>query len=211
MAKYASFITRFKALHPGQPYSDSILMDWLNELDGSVWAKIQRPKAEVTLSRTAGQLVHALPTGVAFHRIENVYVSNVEYPRIDVTANRTTGYYETSTGIGIYPAAASTDVTPSVKIVHLPAFTNVELTAAATADALIEDPFSQLYLLFMDAKMEFAQKQFATYSNLATVFNMQIDEYLAWYNERKPIGRRDTKCGFQLPVITQNPTRKTGT
>lgn len=174
-------------LRPGNAYTSAIKLQWLNEVDGSIWYDAYKYISSSVISRLLNIPAYPLPIGVDFNLITNVYVDGDEIFKIDSTFDKTVGYFRGSDGeLSIYPVPTASDVTPGITISYVTPFLK---HALETESVYAESPYERMYYEYLIAKMDFYSKDFPSFNNGMTTFNNTLKEYTAWWGSRNPFER----------------------
>lgn len=207
--KHKDVVDALDVAMPGNPFSIAMKVAWVNALDGEIHLSLHRPQTSKSITGVAATAEYTIPDSVPFHHILVLTVNGEEYPRIDRTMQGTMGYYNAGSGkVGLYPVPAGGE---SIMLSCTVPYTASTSSTYASVDVLAEAPFDDMYLDYVRAKAHDILEQPAQYTQLSTIFNAKADKYAAWYYERLPIGRRDTKCGFRLPALSQESKANTKT
>ena len=178
----SAIITRIDELKPNA-YTATTKLGWINHVDGAVWNEIYKYTGFSDVMRQTGIAAHALPVGVDFSLVTNVYVDGEEIFPITFKDFETTGYYRGTDGkLNIYPVPTANDVTAGLRIVYrLPFVPHV----AATEEAYMPVPFDKAYDDYTAAMVDKYDQQPESYTNNVNYYNNGMKEYAAWYADHK--------------------------
>lgn len=169
-------------LRPGNPYSAALKLQWINEVEGSIWNDIYKYKTSIGILRLTGIAAYALPAGVDFNKITNVYVDGIEIKRIDASFKDTTGYFRGSDGkINIYPLPTANDDAAGLTVSYLTPVTKHTLDSETP---YAESPFDRMYYEYLCAKVDLFLKNYDDYTNSIAQFNTTYKEYVIWWADR---------------------------
>jgi hypothetical protein len=199
----------FGSIRPGQPYSSTVIIQFVNEVDGSIWNELYRYKTSADILRVNGQAAYSLPAGFDFNDVINTFVDGVEIPRIDASMYQTTGYYRDSTGkLVIYPVPTASDSSAGLHVVH-----NVPYTkhTALTDTSLVPAPFDRMYYEYLTAKYDFLRKDFNSYNNEVDAFSGTWGEHVTWWTAKNPFTKEESGCNLLKPNTQQTLLKRVRT
>ena len=85
-------------------YDISAKLQWINEVDGSIWTELFKYKKTAIIEITEDISAYPLPEGANFNRITNAYLDGIEIPKLSNAQYKTTGISRGDTGnIILYP------------------------------------------------------------------------------------------------------------
>jgi hypothetical protein len=165
--------------------TDAVLIQLINEVDGSIHYGIYKEKLVSDISLVANTAEYDLPTGVTFDLIDQVYLNDIPLIKIDESYKDTTGYLRGSTNskVKLYPVPEESDKggNKSLRIVYLKPFAK----HTATSDTvLVSAPHDKIYYEYCSAKISLFNENTATYNNMITIYNASLAEYEQWCKER---------------------------
>ena len=177
-------ITQIDELKPNS-YSSPTKLGWINYVDGAVWNEIYKYTGFSDVMRLTGVAAYALPVGVDFNLVTNVYIDGEEIFKIDFKDFETTGYYRGADGkLNIYPVPTANDVTAGLRIIHrLPYVPH----AATTEEAYMPGPYDKAYDDYLMAMIDKYNQEMDGYNNNLGFYNGGIKEYATWYADHKGV------------------------
>jgi hypothetical protein len=171
--------------------SDDVLIQLVNEVDGSVHYNIFKEQLQTKISLIKDTFEYSLPPGVTFDLIDQVYVNDAPLLKIDESFKDTTGYYKGSTNekLKIYPVPDVSDETgvTNLVITYLKPFTKY---TALTDSVIVNAPHDKIYYEYISAKINLFNENMANYNDMVMIYNASLLDYQAWYEERHT-NRRD--------------------
>lgn len=165
--------------------NDQTIIQFVNEVDGSVHYEIYKEKTSVDFALVEGQSEYNLPDGVVFDYIDQIYVNDESLQKIDESYKNTTGFLKgsTSSKVRIYPVPNDSDETgeTNLTIVYLKPY--VKHTSLFDT-VFVDSPHDKMYYEYLSAKIGLFKEDTETFNNMITLYNTSKAEYTAWYNER---------------------------
>ncbi len=166
-------------LRPGNKFSSTTKLTWINEVEGQLWNEVYKYK-NIQTSVTAAN--YSLPSGVSIENIREVYAGSDLMPRIDIGMKDTTGYYydKANNKIVLYPATGYTSVIMAYAI---------PFTAKVAGDNLsVTTPYDRMYVEYLSAKISYYMENYDSYNNEIETFNQTFNEYAAWWKDNGGVG-----------------------
>ena len=180
--KISEIIARADGLKPNK-YTATTKLGWINHVDGMVWDEVYKHTGFIDVPRQAGIAAYALPEGVNFEQVTNVYIDGDDIYKISHRDFETTGYYRGTDGkLNIYPVPTEDDVSPKLRIAYRLPFT---LHTADTEDVFIQSPYDKAYDDYLMAMFYKFNEDMDGYSDYVAFYNNDIKEYADWYNDHK--------------------------
>lgn len=180
--KISEIIARADGLKPNK-YTAATKLDWINHVDGMVWDEIYKHIGFIDVQRQENVSAYALPDGVSFEHVTNVYIDGDDIYKISHRDFETTGYYRGTDGkLNIYPVPTEDDTSPKLRIAYRLPFT---AHTADTEDAFIPSPYDKAYDDYLMAMFYKYNEDMDGYSDYTAFYNNDIKEYTAWYNDHK--------------------------
>jgi len=178
----SAIITRIDELKPNH-YTETTKLSWINQVDGIVWNEIYKYTSFSDVLRLANTAGYALPTGVDFGLVTEVYVDGEPIHLITYKDFETTGYYRGVDGkLNIYPVPTINDVTAGLRIVYRTPFAP---HTAVTNEAYLPAPFDIAYDDYISAMIDKYNQEFDGYNNNMGFYNNNLKEYAAWRTEQE--------------------------
>jgi uncharacterized protein with FMN-binding domain len=91
------------------PYSDQDILDFINELEQSIYTETLKDFQSVYIPLIANQHQYAFPSGATILSMEALFVSGVELPKRDLRQKNTRGYYTEQNKLTLYPCPSQSD------------------------------------------------------------------------------------------------------
>ena len=180
--KISEIITRADGLKPNK-YSATTKLEWINHVDGAVWDEIYKYTSFTDVSRQTGVSAYALPDGVNFEHVTNVYINGDDIYKISHRDFETTGYYRGTDGkLNIYPVPTEDDISPGLRVAYRLPFAP---HTAATEDVFMPSPYDKAYDDYLMSMFYKFNEDMDGYSNYTAFYNNDIKEYADWYNDHK--------------------------
>lgn len=179
--KISDIIARFDALKPNK-YSATVKLGWINHVDGAVWNELYKYTGFSNIMRLKDVAAYALPAGVDFNLVTNVFVDGEEIFLITFKDFETTGYYRGADGkLNIYPIPTVADSVAGLREVHkLPFVPHVSIDE----DIYIPAPFDKVYDDYLTAMVDKYNQEMDKYQNSMNFYNASFDEYADFYRGR---------------------------
>jgi hypothetical protein len=103
-----SLITSINSKMPNS-YSDQDKLDWVNEIESSVYTDTIKEFISTYIPLVANQAQYDFPSGVTILDIESVFLNGVEIPKLDLRQKNSTGYYKEGNKLTLYPTPSLSD------------------------------------------------------------------------------------------------------
>lgn len=165
--------------------NDQTIIQFVNEVDGSIHYEIYKEKTSVDIALVEGQSEYNLPDGVVFDYIDQIYVNDDSLQKIDESYKDTTGFLKgsTSSKVRIYPVPNDSDEIgqKNLTIVYLKPYVK---HASLFDTVFVDSPHDKMYYEYLSAKIGLFKEDTETFNNMITLYNTSKAEYTAWYNER---------------------------
>ncbi len=65
-----------------------------------------------------------------------------------------------------------------------------------SSDLIAREPYAELYVLYLIAKIDYYNGEYAQYNNSAAMYNNKYNEYVSWYNSKNmPLQKNSLRRG----------------
>ena len=186
-------------------YDISAKLQWINEVDGSIWTELFKYKKTAIIETTEGITTYPLPEGANFNRITNAYLDGIEIPKLSNAQYKTTGISRGDTGkISLYPAPTENG---ELVVSYVESYIPHSISDMATTEVLAESPYDKMYIHYLSAMVDFTRREFSSYNNTLQLFNQAYIEYAEWLTKNGAIERRDWGCISLLQGLQNKSTK----
>lgn len=186
-------------------YDISAKLQWINEVDGSIWTELFKYKKTAIIEITEDISAYPLPEGANFNRITNAYLDGIEIPKLSNAQYKTTGISRGDTGkISLYPAPTENG---ELVISYVESYIPHSISDMATTEVLAESPYDKMYIHYLSAMVDFTRREFSSYNNTLQLFNQAYIEYAEWLTKNGAIERRDWGCISLLQGLQNKSTK----
>lgn len=186
-------------------YDISAKLQWINEVDGSIWTELFKYKKTAIIEITEGISAYPLPEGANFNRITNAYLDGIEIPKLSNAQYKTTGISRGDTGkISLYPAPTENG---ELVVSYVESYIPHSISDMATTEVLAESPYDKMYIHYLSAMIDFTRREFSSYNNTLQLFNQAYIEYAEWLTKNGAIERRDWGCISLLQGLQNKSTK----
>lgn len=187
-------------------YDTTAKLQWLNEVDGNIWTELFKYKTNAVIPLGVGVSNYNLPADADYNRITQVYVNDVEIPKLSKSQFKTTGILMgTGNTVDIYPVPQEVG---SMNIIYLQQYTPHESESIVTDTVLAESPFDKIYFHYISALIDFNRHEYDSYNNMLSMFNQSFTEYAEWLVKNEAIERSDWNCNSLLQNIISQSKKK---
>jgi len=177
----SAIITRIDELKPNG-YTSTTKLGWINQVDGMIWNEIYKHTGFSDILRLANTAAYALPTGVDFNLVTEVYVDGEPILPITFKDFETTGYYRGTDGkLNIYPVPTASDTVAGLREVHRLPF--VPHTAISES-IYMPVPYDKAYDDYICAMIDKYNQDMEGYNNNMSFYNADTKEFAAWYKDQ---------------------------
>jgi hypothetical protein len=186
-------------------YDISAKLQWINEVDGSIWAELFQYKRSSVIDTLEGISTYPLPEGTNFNRITNAYLNGVEIPKLSNAQYKTTGISRGDNGnLILYPVPTESG---ELVISYVESYIPHSISDMATTEVLAESPYDKMYIHYLSAMVDFTRREFSSYNNTLQLFNQSYIEYAEWLAKNGAIERRDWGCISLLQGLQNKSTK----
>lgn len=186
-------------------YDISAKLQWINEVDGSIWTELFKYKKTAIIEITEDISAYPLPEGANFNRITNAYLDGIEIPKLSNAQYKTTGISRGDTGkISLYPAPTENG---ELVVSYVESYIPHSISDMATTEVLAESPYDKMYIHYLSAMVDFTRREFSSYNNTLQLFNQAYIEYAEWLTKNGAIERRDWGCISLLQGLQNKSTK----
>ena len=186
-------------------YDISAKLQWINEVDGSIWTELFKYKKTAIIEITEDISAYPLPEGANFNRITNAYLDGTEIPKLSNAQYKTTGISRGDTGkISLYPAPTENG---ELVVSYVESYIPHSISDMATTEVLAESPYDKMYIHYLSAMIDFTRREFSSYNNTLQLFNQAYIEYAEWLTKNGAIERRDWGCISLLQGLQNKSTK----
>lgn len=194
-------IDRLNAIKPSaSAYSDPAKLSWINEVSADIWENILDYTNTVEIATGSGGSTYALPEGVEFEDLRQVFINGDEYPRS--SGYKTMGYTRSGEStVKIYPPIEIGD-TLDIQI-HVP-FAPHQMDDYV----LVETPYDRMYMFFISAMIDYSREDFASYNNGIAMYTAAVSDYRDSIIGKLPIKGGAYKCGYPILNTPQSGQNK---
>lgn len=192
--KLQEVITTVNELEPNI-YTDERLVSFINEVEMMLVKTIDDPRSYYELKRLEDQSEYDLPTAVQFDNIKSVLLEGVRILHVGLDHDEELpGYRESITGkFEIFPVADSDQSENDIKIIYQVAQEKLDYDTDKDVQLLALPPYDEMYHLYTMAKVNFFNKDFATYNNLIDQYNDVLKAFKIETIRKKPINKKSHK------------------
>ena len=186
-------------------YDISAKLQWINEVDGSIWTELFKYKKTAIIEITEDISAYPLPEGANFNRITNAYLDGIEIPKLSNAQYKTTGISRGDTGkISLYPTPTENG---ELVVSYVESYIPHSISDMATTEVLAESPYDKMYIHYLSAMVDFTRREFSSYNNTLQLFNQAYIEYAEWLTKNGAIERRDWGCISLLQGLQNKSTK----
>lgn len=186
-------------------YDISAKLQWINEVDGSIWTELFKYKKTAIIEITEDISAYPLPEGANFNRITNAYLDGIEIPKLSNAQYKTTGISRGDTGnIILYPVPIGNG---ELVVSYVESYIPHSISDMATTEVLAESPYDKMYIHYLSAMVDFTRREFSSYNNTLQLFNQAYIEYAEWLTKNGAIERRDWGCISLLQGLQNKSTK----
>ena len=186
-------------------YDISAKLQWINEVDGSIWAELFQYKRSSVIDTLEGISTYPLPEGTNFNRITNAYLNGAEIPKLSNAQYKTTGISRGDNGnLILYPVPTESG---ELVISYVESYIPHSISDMATTEVLAESPYDKMYIHYLSAMIDFTRREFSSYNNTLQLFNQSYIEYAEWLAKNGAIERRDWGCISLLQGLQNKSTK----
>jgi hypothetical protein len=185
-----NFITELNAQKPsGEKYSDSIKVNWINEVEQNLYSKIIEEYIKDSSEYTnAGQNEFPLDItgdlGIQFEDIRKVYVNNVEYSKVSIAYTPEGSYFKNDGKLDINPRPSG-GTTVNVSIVYRERPSIKTTSNIATDKINLPDQHIKIVTYYCFSQIHLLDKEYAEAQNWLQMYNDAVADFVTWYGERK--------------------------
>jgi len=186
-------------------YDISAKLQWINEVDGSIWTELFQYKTTAVIEMVDGISAYPLPEGANFNRITNAYLNGIEIPKLSNAQYKTTGISRGNNGnVSLYPVPTESG---ELAISYVEAYIPHPISNIATSEVLAESPYDKIYIYYLSAMVDFTRREYSSYNNTLQLFNQSYIEYAEWLTKNGAIERRDWGCISLLQGLQNKSTK----
>jgi hypothetical protein len=174
-------------------YTDAQKITWINEVEQVIKEEIMRTFVKSTIARVSGTTDYALPDGVAFEDIEDVYINSIWIPQLDARSYLDTykgdnGYYkpdaENSIAFSPTPIVTDDENYPGIQISYLDRFAEYTDEELDLDLMITQSRYQKVYTFYIMAQIDLFNKEYENYNNMMAQYNAAITDYRTWYESR---------------------------
>lgn len=185
-----SVITNTDIIKPN-PYSNYQKLGWVNEIEGRIVSEVVKTYIKQVINTTEDQLEYDLLPLYNNMDVVDVFVDKKSISKSDLRDLYNSYFTENTAYLEDSYASDSklifqTGKAAEIIIIYQKKYSPMSDDATSTY-LIVESPYSQLYGLYVEAKIDWYKKDFDSYNNTMDAFNEVFNAFSKWYKDHNPI------------------------
>lgn len=176
-------------------FPEQIKTHWINTVEGFVHNKVIQEYSETLISKVEGEDEYLLPFGITIHDVVMVKDHGQAIDKVTELNKGRYGYIgikKEEDGvlkeyIKLTRTPGQDDMEPSLEIIAQDPYSPLSYEYDKNKDLLVPEPYSNIYITYVAAQIDFHNKEFNSYNNGMQQYNTELEEFLKWWKMRNPI------------------------
>ena len=193
-----ALITAIDSLKPN-PYTNDQKLEWLDEVEGRIIAEVVKMYEKQVITVTSDILTYNLNSGYNSMDIVDVFFDKKTVSRTDIrelydayiTDNTTYTDANTNNSTLVFQTGKNVEVIIIYQKKHVP-YMVAGWTVSSQYYLLVESPYSQIYMAYVEAKIDWYKKNYEGYNNNMAMFSEVFEAFTKWYRDHSPVNSNAT-------------------